>query len=183
MKKIMSLLVAIGAITMVYAQQSPVTTKLEATPKTDLPAKKEAGGAVSDAPKVSNPATPEIAKPTEDNLMLAETEYNFGKIPQGKPVTHVFVVSNKGKEPLKISNVQASCGCTTPVWEQDKPIPAGGSTNITVGYNAGAEGPFNKVVTITYNEGQSKQLFIKGEVWKTPTESAPANKTLEGLKN
>jgi Protein of unknown function (DUF1573) len=131
--------------------------------------------------------TMQVAKPaetkTEDALFIKETEHNFGKIPQGKPVTYVFTVNNNSKDSLKISNVQASCGCTTPEWEQNKTIAPGGNTKITVGYNAAAEGPFNKVITVTYNGTMSKQIFIKGEVWKTPTESAPANKTLDDLKN
>jgi Protein of unknown function (DUF1573) len=122
-------------------------------------------------------------KKLEDALALKQTEHDFGKIPQGKPVTYVFEVKNNSKDSLKITNVQASCGCTTPEWEQNKAIAPNASTKITVGYNAAAEGPFNKVVTITYNGSQSKQIFIKGEVWKTPAESAPANKTIEGLKN
>lgn len=131
--------------------------------------------------------TLQVAKPAEakveDALFVKETEHNFGKIPQGKPVTYVFTVNNNSKDSLKISNVQASCGCTTPEWEQNKSVAPGGTTKITVGYNAAAEGPFNKVITVTYNGTMSKQLFIKGEVWKTPTESAPANKTLDDLKN
>jgi hypothetical protein len=116
-------------------------------------------------------------------LVFKESEYDFGKIPQGKPVTHVFEVSNVGPAPLKISNVQASCGCTTPEWEKDKEIPSGSSTKITVGYNAAAEGVFTKYITVTYGDGQSKQIVIKGEVWKTPASSAPENKSVEELKN
>ena len=122
-------------------------------------------------------------KKAAETLMLKEEVFDFGKIPQGKPVTHIFDASNSGKTELKIANVQASCGCTTPEWEHDKPIPAGGSTKITVGYNAAAEGPFTKLVTITYNENLSKQITIKGEVWKTPASSAPSNAGLNDLKN
>jgi hypothetical protein len=118
-----------------------------------------------------------------ETLVLKETEFNFGKIPQGKPVTHIFEISNIGKDSLRIVNVQASCGCTTPEWEKDKPIAPGKSAKITVGYNAAAEGPFTKPVTITYNGTEIKQLFIKGEVWKTPAASAPENKNLGDLKN
>ena len=116
-------------------------------------------------------------------LVLKESEFNFGKIPQGKPVTHVFEITNMGKDSLKIVNVQASCGCTTPEWERDKPLAPGKTAKITVGYNAAAEGPFTKPVTITYNGSEIKQLFIKGEVWKTPAASAPENKSLGDLKN
>jgi Protein of unknown function (DUF1573) len=123
-----------------------------------------------------------VTAPVE-TLVLKESEFNFGKIPQGKPVTHIFEITNTGKDSLKIVNVQASCGCTTPEWERDKPLAPGASAKITVGYNAAAEGPFTKPVTITYNGSEIKQLFIKGEVWKTPASSAPENKSLGDLKN
>jgi Protein of unknown function (DUF1573) len=126
---------------------------------------------------------PVVAAPAVETLVLKEAEFNFGKIPQGKPVTHVFEITNTGKDSLKIVNVQASCGCTTPEWDRDKTIAPGKSTKITVGYNAAAEGSFTKPVTITYNGTETKQLFIKGEVWKTPAESAPENKSLSDLKN
>ncbi len=119
----------------------------------------------------------------EESLAVKETEFNFGKIPQGKPVTHIFEVSNTGKTAFKLDNVQASCGCTTPQWEKDKVIGSGEKDNITVGYNAAAEGPFTKSITITYNGTQTKVILIKGEVWKTPVTSAPVNSGLNDLKN
>lgn len=119
----------------------------------------------------------------DEMLTLKETEFDFGKIPQGKPVTHIFEVTNKSTLPLKIASVNASCGCTTPEWEKDKVVAPGEKTNITVGYNAAAEGPFTKFITVTYNESQTKQITIKGEVWKTPGSSAPENKGLNDLKN
>jgi hypothetical protein len=128
-------------------------------------------------------AVSEVTKPVEDFLSVKEMEYDFGKIPQGKPVTHVFSVTNSGKTPFKLDNVQASCGCTTPVWDKEKVIAPGTSAEITVGYNAAAEGPFTKPVTITYNGTQSKVINIKGTVWKTPTESAPTNGAVNDLKN
>ncbi len=119
----------------------------------------------------------------DEMLTLKETEFDFGKIPQGKPVNHVFEVTNKSNVALKITNINASCGCTTPEWEKDKVVAPGEKTKITVGYNAAAEGPFTKFITVTYNDTQSKQLTIKGEVWKTPGSSAPENKGLNDLKN
>lgn len=125
----------------------------------------------------------EPAKTTEESLLLKEEVYDFGKIPQGKPVHHIFTVTNTGKSPLKIANVQASCGCTTPEWEKDKEIPAGENSDIKVGYNAASEGAFTKFITITYNGTQTKQITIKGEVWKTPAASAPENNNINELKN
>ena len=124
-----------------------------------------------------------VVTPVEDVLVLKELEFDFGKIPQGKPVTHVFEVINNGKDSLKIGNVQASCGCTTPEWDRDKVQAPGQKTVITVGYNAAAEGPFTKYITIVYNGNLNKQITIKGDVWKTPVSSAPENKELRNLNN
>lgn len=117
-----------------------------------------------------------------ESLTLRETEFDFGKIPQGKPVTHVFEFTNTGNMPLALDNVQASCGCTTPVWNKDT-VAAGQTAVINIGYNAANEGPFTKPVTITYNGTQTKQIIIKGEVWRTPVTSAPLNTALSNLKN
>lgn len=118
---------------------------------------------------------------TTDHLKLKETEHDFGKIPQGKPVYYNFEIVNTGTTPLKLDNVQASCGCTTPEWSRD-PIAPGASAIIKVGYNAAAEGPFAKPITIIYNENMTKQLTIRGTVWKGPEGAAPANSSVQFLK-
>ena len=118
---------------------------------------------------------------TPDNLQVKETEHDFGKIPQGKPVFYYFDIVNTGTTALKLDNVQASCGCTTPEWNREA-IPAGASDKIKVGYNAASEGNFEKFITITYNGTQTKQIRIKGTVWKAPAGSAPANASVQILK-
>lgn len=126
--------------------------------------------------------TPQVASPaTEDALLLKETEHDFSSIPQGKPVYYNFEISNTGKTPLKLDDVHASCGCTTPEWSRD-PIAPGGTARIRVGYNAAAVGVFEKQITITYNTSQTKLIKIKGEVWKVPEGSAPANASVDFLK-
>lgn len=124
----------------------------------------------------------ESASPAAESLTLKESEFDFGKIPQGKPVTHVFEFTNTGDKPFALDNVQASCGCTTPEWNKDTIAP-GATASIKVGYNAATEGPFNKTVSITYNGAETKQIIIKGDVWKTPVTSAPENTSLNILKN
>lgn len=116
-----------------------------------------------------------------DGLEVKELSFDFGKIPQGKPVYHFFEVTNKGSQPLKLDNVQASCGCTTPEWSSE-PIAPGGSSKIKVGYNAAAEGPFEKSITIHYNGNGVKQILIKGVVWKGPAGAAPPNSSVQFLK-
>jgi hypothetical protein len=119
--------------------------------------------------------------PTEEVLQLKEAEHSFGQIAQGKPVYYNFAIKNLGAQPLKLDNVQASCGCTTPEWSHDAIAP-GADAVIKVGYNAAAEGNFEKYITITYNGSQTKQLKISGTVWKAPEGSAPANASVQFLK-
>jgi hypothetical protein len=114
-------------------------------------------------------------------LIFKQTEFDFGKIPQGRPVYHSFEIVNSGSVPLKLDNVQASCGCTTPEWSQE-PIAPGAKSVIKVGYNSASEGPFDKFITITYNTTQVKQIRIKGQVWKAPEGAGPANTPVEFLK-
>jgi Protein of unknown function (DUF1573) len=128
---------------------------------------------------VTTPYPAAVAKP--EVLVLKEAGYSFGKIPQGRPVIHVFEITNTGKEPLLLENVQASCGCTTPEWSRE-PISPGATVPIKVGYNAYSEGHFNKTVTIFYNNGQTKALIISGEVYKLPATAAPENASVQFLK-
>ena len=118
---------------------------------------------------------------TPDVLSMKETAFDFGTIPQGKPVYHFFEVINTGKTPMVISNVQTSCGCTTPEWSKE-PVAPGGTTKIRVGYNAAGEGHFEKFITIMYNQNLSKQIKIHGTVWRAPAGSAPENSSISLLK-
>jgi len=80
------------------------------------------------------------------------------------PVTHEFTFTNSGTVPLVITNVQASCGCTTPDWSKD-PVMPGGKGFIKATYSAASIGAFDKSVTVTANvEEGFVSLRIKGEV-------------------
>ena len=126
-------------------------------------------------------AKAQTSAPAEDMLEIKTAEHNFGKISQGKPVYYFFEIANKGNKPLKLDNVSASCGCTTPEWSRDEIAP-GSLAKIKVGYNAASEGTFEKTITIFYNGNQTKVLRIKGEVWKTPAGAAPPNASVQFLK-
>ncbi|MBL0154533.1 MAG: DUF1573 domain-containing protein [Chitinophagaceae bacterium] len=116
-----------------------------------------------------------------DILKLREAEHDFASIPQGKPVYYSFSIVNTGTTPLKLDDVHASCGCTTPEWSREAIAP-GATQVIRVGYNAMAEGYFEKFITITYQSNKTKQLKIKGTVWKAPEGSAPVNAAVDFLK-
>ena len=130
--------------------------------------------------QVTNPTGTALPTPA-DVLQVKENTHNFGKIPQGRPAIYIFEIVNTGSTPLKLDNVRASCGCTTPEWSK-APIEPGATAQIKVGYNAYAEGSFTKTVSIIYNTNQTKLLTISGEVYKVPASSAPDNASVQLLK-
>ena len=107
---------------------------------------------------VSAQSTAEIA--------FEKIEHNFGKITeQAGPANFNFNFKNIGKVPLVISNVSASCGCTSPEWSREPVLP-GKSGFIKVSYNpAGRPGSFDKTVTVAANIMNGVQVLkISGEV-------------------
>jgi len=101
-----------------------------------------------------------------DKISFNETEHDFGKIGEkdGK-VSFDFLLKNNGTDPVVLTNVTASCGCTTPKWTRE-PIEKGKTGTITVTYDPLRRvGSFTKTVSIFYS-GQSEPLKvrIKGEV-------------------
>ena len=91
--------------------------------------------------------------------------HDFGNVPEGTLAEHEFVFTNKGTTPVIISDVQASCGCTTPFWTKDPVMPEGKGT-IKASYNSqGRPGAFHKSITVTSNATEAtKVLYIKGTV-------------------
>jgi hypothetical protein len=118
---------------------------------------------------------------TTTGFVLKESLYDFGKIPQGKPVFHVFEIKNTSKSTLQLTDVQASCGCTTSIWQREL-VQSGSTTQVKVGYNAAEAGYFDKTITLFYGQGETLLITIKGEVWSTPDQPAPSNKSISFLK-
>jgi hypothetical protein len=112
--------------------------------------------------------TATTAAPSNDKnapeIAFSATEHDFGTVTYDGNGTYQFEFKNTGKEPLVLSDVHASCGCTTPEWPR-QPIKKGEKAVITVKYNTKIVGPFNKNVFVTSNAKTSKvTLNIKGTV-------------------
>ncbi len=91
------------------------------------------------------------------------TSVDFGTIPLGEPVTHEFEFTNTGSEELRITTVQASCGCTVASFTKD-PIAPGAKGNLTATYNAAKAGVFSKTLTVQSNAEENHVLTLKGTV-------------------
>ena len=94
--------------------------------------------------------------------------YDFGEIPSGPDVTHDFLFTNVGNQPLTIVDAKPSCSCTTPEWPKDAIAP-GATGTLKVGYHTTKSGPFYKEVYIQSNAyiptGERRYtIYIKGVV-------------------
>src|SRR6056297_604765 len=99
-------------------------------------------------------------------IYFDKTTHDFGKIKYMGDGTCEFAFKNTGKEPLLLTNVRASCGCTTPTWPKD-PIKKGKKGTITVKYNTRIIGNFTKTIRVYSNAKTSPvTLRIIGVVQK-----------------
>jgi hypothetical protein len=102
----------------------------------------------------------EAAKPI---ISFENVVHDFGLVYDGKAVSYEFSFTNTGEVPLILTNVQPSCGCTTPEWPRE-PIMPGQKGKIKAIYNPGTfRGAFNKSISVVSNANQGGvQLVIKG---------------------
>lgn len=104
--------------------------------------------------------------------MLAQAKMEFktetidyGEIAKGSDGVRVFEFTNVGDEPLIISQVKSSCGCTVPS-KPKGPVAPGESSTISVKYDTNRVGPIRKTVTVYSNAEESiKPLKIKGKIY------------------
>ena len=98
-------------------------------------------------------------------IRFTEMEHQYGTLQKGGNGDCEFEFWNDGNEPLILSNVKASCGCTTPSYTQ-KPVMPGEKGAIKVHYNTNNVGAFSKTVTVTSNAVDNPRvvLRIKGNV-------------------
>ncbi|MDF2158897.1 DUF1573 domain-containing protein [Algoriphagus sp. CAU 1675] len=102
---------------------------------------------------------------TLGSFEFPEMEYEFGTINEGQIVEHTFNFTNNGEAPLVISNITASCGCTSPDWTKT-PVKPGEEGFVKVVFNStaksGAQAP---TVTIQANTNPTvTRLRLKGTV-------------------
>lgn len=109
-----------------------------------------------------------ITENTADTGMRwSETTHDFGSIEQGTPQVAEFVVTNSGDEPLIITNVKSSCGCTAATHAKG-PIAPGESTIVKATYNAKRVGAFRKSVKVSTNRSENPILLtVTGTVAET----------------
>ncbi len=98
--------------------------------------------------------TAEELKPTATAFPVMKIDSPFvdlGTVTEGDTVFHTYKFTNTGNIPLVLTNVSASCGCTTPSYSTD-PVAPGEEGFISVKFNSRNKiGKLNKTVTAYAN--------------------------------
>jgi len=120
------------------------------------------------------------AQESDPKIQFDKMLHDFGTVQQNDPTETVFAFTNVSDEPVKLTRVKASCGCTTPSYTQEAVAP-GETGEINVKYNSARVGAFNKSVSVYYDSVlQPIVLRIRGTVDK-PAEAVIYNHTVGGL--
>lgn len=102
----------------------------------------------------------------QPKINFNETSHSFGKIKEeGGLATYKFEFKNTGNQPVIITRVQSSCGCTTPDWTRSPVVP-GAKGFVSTQYDPrNRPGAFNKHVLV-YNTATKEpvKLVVTGEV-------------------
>lgn len=107
-------------------------------------------------------ATAKADTTSKAKIVFEELTHNYGTIGRGADGNCVFKFKNEGTAPLVLSNVQTSCGCTTPAYTKDPVLP-GKSGEIKVHYDTNRVGAFSKTITVMSN-AEKVVLKIAGTV-------------------
>ncbi|MES2568025.1 MAG: DUF1573 domain-containing protein [Bacteroidota bacterium] len=103
----------------------------------------------------------------QPQLKFEDQKKNFGFVKKGEIVKINFYFTNKGNQPVLITDVKAECSCTTVEFPK-QPIAPGQSGKITVQFNTKTVyDRQDRIVEIISNDRNSPQkLRFKGVVLK-----------------
>ena len=110
----------------------------------------------------------------QPRLTVENATVSVGDILFQQPRTFSFSITNSGNQPLILSSVTPSCGCTKVKWPSD-PIAAGESATIEAVFDAQMLGTFVKELEVRSNASEEPvYLTFEGRVVTTVTEDGTA---------
>jgi len=107
---------------------------------------------------------------TGAKIKFKKETIDYGTIEKGADGIRKFEFTNTGTEPLIISRVYSSCGCTIPKKPED-PILPGATGEIEVKYDTKRVGPIRKTISVYSNaDAVPYPLKIKGTIVAAKTD-------------
>lgn len=98
-------------------------------------------------------------------IEISPQTYNYGNISYGDVVNYDFTVKNSGSQPLGISKVATSCGCTIAKISSQELGP-GQTATLHVTYNSGAmtgsmgQGEQERIIYVKSNDPNNPQAEV-----------------------
>jgi len=162
-------------IFIVFSVNAQVSTTATSPAKKSLSAKPPAKATTNNTKK-HTPIPAQNNNPNAPDIVFNKTVHDYGTMEQHGDGKCEFSFTNEGKEPLILSNVRSSCGCTVPTWPRE-PILPGQSGIIKVKYDTKRVGAINKSVYVTSNAKVAKvTLKIKGKINAKAKSTIPEKK-------
>ncbi|MBM3452842.1 MAG: DUF1573 domain-containing protein [Bacteroidetes bacterium] len=94
---------------------------------------------------VTGNASDDLSKTT---MKFDNDEIDLGNVQKGSKTKAIFTVTNTGKNPLKITDVKPSCGCTT-ASKPENPILPGKSEKIEIYFEPNSEQVKEQIKSVT----------------------------------
>jgi hypothetical protein len=118
-----------------------------------------AGAVLAQQTSTPAPATKPAASGPRPIIELPKMRQDFGNVYEQPKYDATFVVKNRGKADLIISDVKPGCGCT--VANFDKTIPPGGEGKISLSLDGTrVHGEFTKTATVMSNDPDHPELIL-----------------------
>ncbi len=103
---------------------------------------------------------------TEQIIPAAQRAHDFGSVARAAKTEHRFEIHNPFKQPMHLSSISASCGCTTPIIETQT-IQPGETGSVLARFNTGTFSGDRKAslnLTIDQPTFMQVQLNVKGYI-------------------
>lgn len=103
---------------------------------------------------------------TEQIIPAAQRAHDFGSVARAAKTEHRFEIRNPFKQPMHLSHISASCGCTTPIIETQT-IQPGETGTVLARFNTGTFSGDRKAslnLTIDQPSHMQVQLNVKGYI-------------------
>jgi hypothetical protein len=93
-------------------------------------------------------------------LTVAEPTHDFGQLPQGVPIEHVFDLANSGGAPLTLIDLRTACDCTATL-DGPHDLPAGAHAALHLRCDTSSTpGPQRRTVTLYSNDPDHRALLL-----------------------
>ena len=105
-------------------------------------------------------STVQTSPPSKAKIFVPNTDWDWGFMPKGIKVSHVYKIQNLGEDTLRITSVKPACGCTSAPLKKNNLAP-GEATDLEVSFDAkNMMGKVSKSVTVSSNDPATPSMVL-----------------------